>query len=761
MRLGLAVLALTGGVPLGAAPTGSVVLDGSYGTSGALTGPNYQVTAGMGLLKGNNLFQSFSTFNLVNGESATFSGPANVQNILARVTGGGASSIDGTINSSILGANLFLLNPAGVMFGPNAQVNVTGAFMVGTPNYVKLSDGGMFYTSLGGNDNLTSAPVSAFGFMPGATPQPVTFTGSQLTMAPSTGLHVIAGDITLTSAAYLLAPGGNLTFFSAAGSGEVPFSLTPTPTQYFTSATTVTKRGNITLNQNSQAEIDGNGGGSIVIRGGKLTVVGTNGAVVSTGGGITTTTNSNFTSGNFANIPGGNIYMDIDDLTVSKGAYIGAEDFGGADTGSISIQVAKRLSISDTGSQISTLAELGGNAGDVSVSADAIDMNGGDIFANADLNSLGHAGDVTVSANSLSMEGNSRISSFTGGSGNAGTVRLSLTGSLTMKDTSGIVGDTYAPGHGGILVVSAPQIAMYDGASITANSALLSPSSQVGDGGNVTVTANSLSMQGSSSSEFSYISANTVTLFAANAPLGTGNAGEVTINAGVLSLNNYAEISSASFYNGGNGGSVTINSSDMNLDGGSIISASSTFTSAGIVDIKVADSFQLRGGSSVTTSAAEDGGDINFSVGKLVYLIDSNIQAYAGVPTQGATVSPNLHGGNIYIDPQFVALGGSYISANDLSPGGTDGNITNLADFFFSSDSILHATGTIQTTPPDLDLGESLVALPANLDSAASQLRERCEQAVNHEFSTFIVVGRGGIEPAPGELQSDFGLSSN
>src|SRR2546423_10003624 len=86
---------------------GGVVLDGSFGTHGALPGPNFMITAPMGKQVGGNLFQSFSQFNLNNTRSATFTGPSNVQNILARVTSGSPASIDGTINLSIPGANLF------------------------------------------------------------------------------------------------------------------------------------------------------------------------------------------------------------------------------------------------------------------------------------------------------------------------------------------------------------------------------------------------------------------------------------------------------------------------------------------------------------------------------------------------------------------------------------------------------------------------------------------------------------------------------
>src|SRR5262245_50076458 len=141
-----------------------IVLDGKFGTSGALTGPNYNITAAMGSLRGNNLFQSFSQFNLVAGDVATFSGPANVQNVLSRVTGGNPSSINGTIRSTIQGANFFFINPSGILFGPNAAVDVSGAFAASTANYLKLANGAKFVASLDADDSMLSTdPVVAFG----------------------------------------------------------------------------------------------------------------------------------------------------------------------------------------------------------------------------------------------------------------------------------------------------------------------------------------------------------------------------------------------------------------------------------------------------------------------------------------------------------------------------------------------------------------------------------------------------------------------
>src|SRR5688500_939821 len=109
----LAAVCLLGalaGLPARAA----VVTDGSVGRAVTIAGPAHAVPATLGQVRGGNLFHSFLELNLAKGESVSFSGPEAVRNVLARVTGGVASSIDGTIRSEIPGAHFYLMNPAGV-----------------------------------------------------------------------------------------------------------------------------------------------------------------------------------------------------------------------------------------------------------------------------------------------------------------------------------------------------------------------------------------------------------------------------------------------------------------------------------------------------------------------------------------------------------------------------------------------------------------------------------------------------------------------
>src|SRR5574342_755935 len=124
-----------------------ITLDGSLGPRQALIGPNYAIDSGVGQIRGTNLFHSFGKFHVRTGESATFSGPPAIQNILSRVTGGERSLIDGLLRSTISGANLYLLNPSGVVFGPNAALDVSGALHVSTADFIRLADGGVFHAN--------------------------------------------------------------------------------------------------------------------------------------------------------------------------------------------------------------------------------------------------------------------------------------------------------------------------------------------------------------------------------------------------------------------------------------------------------------------------------------------------------------------------------------------------------------------------------------------------------------------------------------
>jgi filamentous hemagglutinin family protein len=169
-----AVALLAAGVPASA----DVVRDGSLGTGTIAAGMDsdgleatYVITEKHGKFAGPNLFHSLSEFDVGGAEIASFTltsdcAGCSVDNIIAGVSGG-PSDIDGKIRTSsdLAGAALFLLNPAGIFFGPGAELDVKGSFHASTADVLRFTEGADFDVFDTSPDRiLNSAPPSAFGF---------------------------------------------------------------------------------------------------------------------------------------------------------------------------------------------------------------------------------------------------------------------------------------------------------------------------------------------------------------------------------------------------------------------------------------------------------------------------------------------------------------------------------------------------------------------------------------------------------------------
>ncbi|MGB7518855.1 MAG: CHAT domain-containing protein [Spirulinaceae cyanobacterium] len=180
------------------------------------TGNQFNIQGGSLSGNGGNLFHSFQDFGLSASQTANFLSQPGINNILGRVVGGNASVINGLIQITGSNANLFLMNPAGMVFGSNAQLNVPGSFSATTATGIGF-EGGTF-NSVGTNDyNSLVGNPNAFVFnslQPGAI-----INAGDLAVSEGNNLSLIGG--TVASTGTLQAQGGNVTISAVPGSSRV------------------------------------------------------------------------------------------------------------------------------------------------------------------------------------------------------------------------------------------------------------------------------------------------------------------------------------------------------------------------------------------------------------------------------------------------------------------------------------------------------------------------------------------------------------
>src|ERR671910_1402681 len=189
-RLGLLLAALLTAGPAQA----QIVTDGSVGPKVSLSGGQIEIGADLGSRRGDNLFHSFEKFGIATGQTAIFTGPGDIKNVISRVTGGEVSNIDGKLASTVGQADLYFLNPAGVMFGPNAQLDVPGSLHVSTAHELRFADGARFSALDKTGSGLTVAPPEAFGFLD-RPPGHITVDQSQLQLTPGKAFSLVGGNI--------------------------------------------------------------------------------------------------------------------------------------------------------------------------------------------------------------------------------------------------------------------------------------------------------------------------------------------------------------------------------------------------------------------------------------------------------------------------------------------------------------------------------------------------------------------------------------
>ncbi|MCP4353634.1 MAG: CHAT domain-containing protein [Desulfobacterales bacterium] len=529
-----------------------IKLDGTIGTARnlSLPGPDYEIKAEYGKQSGANLFHSFQQFNIHFNESATFSGPDSVQNIISRVTGGDSSWIDGRLSSSIPGADLYLLNPAGVMFGPNASLDISGSFHVSTADYLRMGENEQFYTMPSENDVLSVEPATAFGFLDSDV-EPITFEAANLDVLEGETISVIGGNIEikrggLGSIGSLNAfEGININIAGIMSEGEVISS------KFGLDVSSFEEKGDITLFESSLV------GSSVFISCGRFFVdnmINDNIDIPS----LISLLNGDFIIGGEINIYASEI-VDIsggswvagflgeaDDFTIKtkklsvNGAVIfAAKDgdininstetislcsstgisagaYGNYDGGDITIET-KSLSLND-GVYITSSSIREGNAGNITIhSSEELSLSHSWIAAGSHEygDKAGDGGDILITTKRLSLNDGSDISSLSLGTGNAGDIIIGkdISSDSISLENSKITTEAQNSGGGKVsihikesLLMSNSEIetSVFDGKEnggdinisnpqfVTMNNSNMFAKAHEGDGGNIRIATDHL-----------------------------------------------------------------------------------------------------------------------------------------------------------------------------------------------------------------------------------------------------------------------------
>lgn len=177
-----------------------IVTDGIVGSATSLAGLNYAITADLGRHVGANLFHSFDQFQINVGESATFSGPDTVRRLISRVTGSTRSTIDGLLRATTPETDLYFINPTGLLFGPNAELDIGGSFWAATADHIDFTDGSRFSATNPSDGSFSIATPASFGFLDRRAPTGITMDGTSIDLRDGRGLALFGGQLTLNAA---------------------------------------------------------------------------------------------------------------------------------------------------------------------------------------------------------------------------------------------------------------------------------------------------------------------------------------------------------------------------------------------------------------------------------------------------------------------------------------------------------------------------------------------------------------------------------
>ncbi|NEO32874.1 MAG: S-layer family protein [Symploca sp. SIO3C6] len=713
-----------------------ITSDGTLSTKITTTnGLNFTIDDGN--RAGNNLFHSFSEFSVPSGGSATFNNSVGIENIIGRVTGGLVSDVNGLIRANG-SANLFLINPNGIIFGSEASLELGGSFIGTTANSLQFEDGAEFSTTEPQLPPLLTinTPLGLqYGSNPGSIVNQSRATDINgnivgLQVPPGQTLALVGGDIALEGGS-LSAEVGRIEIGSVAANSRV--KLIPRRNSYVLDYEGTENFQDIQVSQQSLVNTSGEGGGDIQLQGRRVNL----------------TEASRIRADNLGDGEKGSLIVNASESVQLFSSGLFARNGGAGDGGELTIST-KQLRLED-GAQISTATFGEGVGGSLTVNAtESVILKGFSV----DTNSLRNFGFLPF--DNLILSG---LFAITAAQGNAGNLTIN-TQQLIVEGRANLNVTSFGTGEGGELIINTQQLLVDGGSQVSAGTAL--NEQRGGDGGNLIVNATeSVQLIGSADNGNNRIFPSG--LFAQT--LGEQNAGDLTITTGELTIRNGAQVTVASF-GSGTAGDLIITADSVDLQNEARITVAS-LGSGQAGELKLKSGSVLLDNSQITAqtlSLSEDGGNIKLNVDDLLLLLNnSQISTAAGTPQAGGD------GGNIAIDTDLIVAisqEDSNINANAFN--GQGGNITinaqgifgiefredltSLSDITASSNTNLD--GEVEINTPDVDPSQVIVELPSAIVDSTKLIANSCLAPSSGQKGNFIITGAGGLPTLPDDLSN-------
>jgi len=759
-------------VELGISPASAeIVPDSTLTQPSRVTRSQNRTVITAGTQQGENLFHSFREFSVRAGESAVFQPETSVRNVFARVTGRSPSRINGELEVLQSTANLFLLNPNGIIFGRNARLHVSGSLIATTADQINFANGAIFSSSRPQASPLltVSAPVglqfshSSAPIINRSTAPLLDEAGNQIQDANAGGFPIfglvggsgqtlafIGGDVTLTHESGIMTTGGQITIGSVLSAGQVTLEQSAQGWQFGYDG--IRKFGKIRLQEDAVLNASGKPGGPIQLQGAQVSL------------------HQSFAFSASADSvqPGGNLQVtSSDSIVVEQSSFLSSSTEGRGRAGNISL-TTPQLTVR-TGGQVSSLTTGSGRSGDIRVNAaDSVTVEA--IAPKTSLETplsllntfsrgYGAAGDVSIITGQLQVHSGGQIGTTTGGSGNGGNLtvqaqEINLAGTAQkpngepllstegLPNSAGLFAGTEANGNGGKLNVETQRLTVRDGAILQATTY------GSGQAGNIRVQANSIQVSGRSvaggfPARIAATSGGLPELNTSQSRRATGRGGSLNMTTNHLSIQNGGIVAVNSLNRQGQGaGTIRIQANRIELDYQGQLNAQTESGNQARIDLHNTKLLTLRRNSDISTTAGSrrDSGD----AGNIT--IDADLILAA--PSENSDIDANAQagrGGNITIQSQGI-LG--------ITPRSQQ---TIRSDITATSESSVD--GEINISTASFDPTQGIVTLPDTVTDASQLIAQGCRaesQAAmsNGNQSAFVITGRGGLPPNPTDLQS-------